>query len=387
MTTDFPKVVYSIEGKGLKLNSEEDAKTYADAIRDTQGLTEIRLGGNTFGVGAGKAIASALKDQDALQTAALSDMFTGRLKDEIPLVLEALGDALENKKHLIELDLSDNAFGPAGAKPLQKLLTNNRHIEILKLNNNGLGIEGGRLIAAALKAAQDANIAEGRKSSLRVIVCGRNRLESPGASHLAEAFEAHAESLEQIRMPQNSIRPEGVQRLASAFSKCTKLEHLDLQDNTFTEPGSKAIAGALENWPNLKHLNVGDCLLSADGGLAIIKALTAGHEKLEKLNLSFGEIDKRGAKLVAGMLANKAALESVELNGNAFDPEGSYVQAIRDVLRGHGNEDALDELDEMERDEEDEDEEENEDEEAEQGGEKDEDDLDDLAKAVGGLKV
>ena len=32
-----------------------------------------------------------------MQIAALSDMFTGRLKDEIPLVLEALGEALLDK--------------------------------------------------------------------------------------------------------------------------------------------------------------------------------------------------------------------------------------------------------------------------------------------------
>lgn len=40
-------------------------------------------------------------------------MFTGRLKTEIPLALEALVEALEGQKHLVELDLSDNAFGPA----------------------------------------------------------------------------------------------------------------------------------------------------------------------------------------------------------------------------------------------------------------------------------
>ena len=51
-------------------------------------------------------------------------------------------EALENQKHLVELDLSDNAFGPAGAKPIMRLIINNRNIKILRLNNNGLGIEG-----------------------------------------------------------------------------------------------------------------------------------------------------------------------------------------------------------------------------------------------------
>ena len=69
-------------------------------------------------------------------------MFTGRLKTEIPLALESSVEALENQKHLVELDLSDNAFGPAGAKPIMRLIINNRNIKTLRLNNNGLGIEG-----------------------------------------------------------------------------------------------------------------------------------------------------------------------------------------------------------------------------------------------------
>lgn len=66
-------------------------------------------------------------------------MFTGRLRDEIPLILQAFAEALEEKEHLQEVDFSDNAFGPAGAKPLMRLLSNNRNIQILRLNNNGLG--------------------------------------------------------------------------------------------------------------------------------------------------------------------------------------------------------------------------------------------------------
>ncbi|KAJ3035321.1 hypothetical protein HK097_004240, partial [Rhizophlyctis rosea] len=317
MITDN-SIVYSLEGKGLKLNTEDDAKPYVDEIVAVNGLTEIRLAGNTFGVGAGKAIAAAVAGKVDLKIAALSDMFTGRLKDEIPLVLEALGDALLDKKHLHTLDLSDNAFGPAGAKPLQKLLSQNTSIQTLRLNNNGLGIEGGRLIAEALTLSST----QPTPSSLRTIVCGRNRLESPGAGHLASAFEALKDTLEEVRMPQNSIRPEGVVRLASSLAKCTNLKVLDLQDNTFTEPGSKAIAAALPNWPNLQHLNVGDCLLSARGSIEIIKALTSGHESLQRINLAFGEIDPLGAKLIPEMLRNKERLEILELNGNAFDPEG-----------------------------------------------------------------
>ena len=48
------------------------------------------------------------------------------------------------------IDFSDNAFGPAGAKPLMRLLRNNRNISTISINNNGLGIGGGECIATAL---------------------------------------------------------------------------------------------------------------------------------------------------------------------------------------------------------------------------------------------
>ncbi|KAJ3182206.1 hypothetical protein HDU85_003248 [Gaertneriomyces sp. JEL0708] len=356
-------VVYSLEGKQLKLTTAEDAKQYVDEILAVKGLTEIRLSGNTFGVDAGRAIAGALKNHHDLRIASLSDMFTGRLRNEIPHVIEALSEALEDKKNLIELDLSDNAFGPAGAEPLQRLLTNNRHIQILKLNNNGLGIEGARLVSEALVKAGEKNKEEGKSSALRVIIAGRNRQESPGATHWCKAFEAHAESLEEVRMPQNSIRPEGIEVLMKSLATCKKLQHLDLQDNTFTERGSAALAEVVASWKSLRILNIGDCLLGDAGAIRVLKALTAGNEALEKLHLAFNEIDPEGASLIAGMLMNKKKLALVELNGNAFDPDGDAVRDIKRVLLENGQEGALDELDEMEWDEEEEEEEEDEDEE------------------------
>jgi Ran GTPase-activating protein 1 len=47
----------------------------------------------------------------------------------------------------MELDLSDNAFGPIGVDGLAMLLRSPscHSLEILKLNNNGLGIGGGKV--------------------------------------------------------------------------------------------------------------------------------------------------------------------------------------------------------------------------------------------------
>lgn len=80
-----------------------------------------------------------------------------------------------------------------------------------------MGIEGARLISEALITAHEKNIAEGVPDQLRVIVVGRNRMESPGVCHFAKAFQVYGNSLTHIQMPQNSIRPDGIVVLMDAI--------------------------------------------------------------------------------------------------------------------------------------------------------------------------
>lgn len=51
------------------------------------------------------------------------------------------------KATLVELDLSDNAFGPIGVEGLVELFRSPScfTLQILRLNNNGLGIAGGKV--------------------------------------------------------------------------------------------------------------------------------------------------------------------------------------------------------------------------------------------------
>ncbi|KAI8344775.1 hypothetical protein BC941DRAFT_341896 [Chlamydoabsidia padenii] len=311
-------------------------------------LKEIRLGGNTIGVEAGQALANVLKTRSTLKVAALSDIFTGRLLNEIPLALKALCDAFE-QTCLEELDLSDNAFGPAGAEPLIDFLSNTKTLRVLRLNNNGLGIGGGTMIAKALQASADNARAENRPSSLHTIICGRNRLEDGSSQALATAFASHG-TLQVVRMPQNGIRPNGIKTLVKGLSSCRDLTHLDLQDNTFTSKGSQALAQALSSWPKLAVLNVGDCLLGKSGGVALAEALEAGHTTgLTHLHLQYNEISGNAVVILAGAIRTHLKdLGHLELNGNQFDADGEEAQAIIEALTHWDHQDALDELDDME---------------------------------------
>ncbi|CAO3646630.1 unnamed protein product [Mucor hiemalis] len=312
--------VFSIVGKGLKLNSAAD------------------LSGNTIGVEAGQALGEALKSKSKLKQALLSDIFTGRLLSEIPLALKALCDAFE-QVDLLELDLSDNAFGPAGAQPLIDFLSNTKTLQTLRLNDNGLGLGGGAMIAQALQASADNAKAEGRASSLRTIICGRNCLEDGSSDALARAFSSHG-TLEVVRMPQNGIRPDGIRTIVQG-----------LQDyNTFTVKGSKALAKALPSWPHLEILNVSDCLLSKKGGVAVFTALEKGQNKqLKELLLQYNEIQADGVHILAQAIQNHLnLLEKLELNGNKFEEDHAVVEVLKEALATWDHEDALDELDEME---------------------------------------
>lgn len=76
-----------------------------------------------MGVAAANGVAEALKNHPEFKQALWKDLFTGRLKTEIPQALQSLGKAMiEVGIRLTVLDLSDNALGPNGMSGLVDLL-------------------------------------------------------------------------------------------------------------------------------------------------------------------------------------------------------------------------------------------------------------------------
>lgn len=280
----------------------------------------------------------------------MADIFTGRLREEIPAALEALLPALKTCHALHTLNLCDNAFGPTAAEPLEKFFESHSPLKHLYLQNNGMGPEAGARMAKALAK---------NSAKLETIVCGRNRLENGSVPAWIECFTAHKSSLKTIKMPQNGIRPQGIELLMhDGLAQCHNLETVDLQDNTFTAQGSVALANALPSWTKLSELAVGDCLLSARGGIAVAEALQKGSNKhLTTIRLQYNEIDAKGLKaLSVAVNLGLPELKLIELNGNKFGDEDESLIKIRDLFekRGKGEVDELDDLEEDSDDEEDE---------------------------------
>uniref|UniRef100_A0A4W3H4L0 Ran GTPase activating protein 1b n=1 Tax=Callorhinchus milii TaxID=7868 RepID=A0A4W3H4L0_CALMI len=273
----------SFKGWGKKLNTAEAAAEIIKQIEEFEGLQALRLEGNTIGVEAAQAIAKCLANKKDLENCHWSDMFTGRLRSEIPPALISLGDAVKNAGAQLKLlDLSDNAFGPDGVSSFETLLKSQACYSLreLRLNNCGMGTGGGKILAAALSECHSKSRALGRPLALKVFIAGRNRLENEGAIALADAFKSIG-TLEEVHMPQNGINHEGITALAKAFTDNRRLRVINLNDNTFSEEGAIAMAETLRTLQNIEYINFGDCLVRSKGAQAIAEAVESGLCKLK----------------------------------------------------------------------------------------------------------
>ena len=119
------RMILRTKTKGCKVSTAEEARDYVEAIVAND-IREIHINGISLGVEAGKAIASALAQKENIEVVNLSDIFTGRLREEIPPIMIAFSNALLDKTHLREVDFSDNAYGPDGASSFKELVATNR---------------------------------------------------------------------------------------------------------------------------------------------------------------------------------------------------------------------------------------------------------------------
>uniref|UniRef100_UPI00398EFD39 ran GTPase-activating protein 1b n=1 Tax=Pristiophorus japonicus TaxID=55135 RepID=UPI00398EFD39 len=374
----------SFKGRALKLDTAEAAAEIIEEIEGFEQLQALRLEGNTIGVEAAKAIAKSLANKKELQKCYWSDMFTGRLRSEIPSALISLGNALMTAgAQLTQLDLSDNAFGPDGVRSIETLLKSRVcfTLQELRLNNCGMGIGGGQILAAALSECHRLSSAQGKPMALKVFIAGRNRLENEGAIALADAFKSIG-TLEEVHMTQNGINHPGITALAKAFTENQHLRVINLNDNTFTGQGAIAMAETLKTLHNIEVINFGDCLVRSEGAIAIAEAVKFGLQKLKELNLSFGEIQKDAAIAVAEAVEQKFLLEKLDLNGNCLGEEG--CDQLKEIMDSFNKRDVLGSLSDDESDGEEEEDDDDDDEDEEDDDEELDDDEDDDEEVGGG---
>ncbi|KAK7206433.1 hypothetical protein BZA70DRAFT_276583 [Myxozyma melibiosi] len=354
---------FSLKDKSLKLDTAADIAPYIEELEKVDGVEVVDLSGNTFGVEASEALAKVLKEKKTLKEVNFADMFTGRLKDEIPACLEHLLPALLELPDLTKINLSDNALGLSAVDPLSDFLSKHTPLKDLILANNGFGPIAGAKVATALRDLAKAKEEAKSPYALETVICGRNRLENGSMEAWSACFAANKD-IKEIRLYQNGIRQEGIETLlTTGLANSKKLQRLDLQDNTFTVKGALALAKVIPNWTEeLVELGIGDCLLSTRGGVVLGKALLEAGKfpKLEVLRLQYNEIDAEGVELITSALHTTLEnIKKLELNGNKFSEDHPIVGKINDLFedRGFGE---LDDLSDMEEDSDEEEDEEDE---------------------------
>jgi Ran GTPase-activating protein 1 len=231
--------VFSLEGKGLKLDTAEDIEAHIAPLR-SQDVEEVRILGNTLGVGACQRLGEVLATKKNLRIANFADIFTGRLLSEIPDAISSLLTSVLNLPKLNTVNLNDNAFGLNVQAPLVAFLSAHVPLQHLYLNNNGMGPHAGILIADALSelhGKKEAARKEGKEvPDLETVICGRNRLENGSMTAWAKAYSLH-NKIKTIKMVQNGIRQEGVSHLLTeGLSHASELKVLDLQDRRYPSP-------------------------------------------------------------------------------------------------------------------------------------------------------
>jgi len=302
---------FEISTTGKFYNSAEEVQEgIALLLAHKDRVTELVLSRNSYGVQACEAIGLALAQCPRLVAVNLSDIFTGRLREEIPPALGFLSGGLRSLQ-LEELDLSDNAFGPDGVRGFSELLANMPSLKTLRLNNNGLGPEGGALVAQALL--------QGQKPQLEEFCAGRNRLENDGAAALGRLF-GEMKSLKKVAVPQNGIKTEGFVALFAGLEQNPELQWIEVNDNCLSDEAAySSLSRAVGRLQFLSVINVGDSLLGDAGALALLQALHASNPHLLQLNLQYNELKAEavGDELVQ-LVLEKEDLEMLNIKGNEF---------------------------------------------------------------------
>ncbi|KAL0237861.1 hypothetical protein GEMRC1_012335 [Eukaryota sp. GEM-RC1] len=116
-----------------------------ELLKGNDSVTEVNLGGNSFGNEGTKALAEALKINSKVKTIDLSCNSIGAEG------ARALADALKVNTTVTSVDLCENSVGAEGAIYLAELLKLNSTLTSINLSQNSIGVEGATALAEALK--------------------------------------------------------------------------------------------------------------------------------------------------------------------------------------------------------------------------------------------
>lgn len=329
-------------------SAEEVAEILIELQKNSKECKSIKLSGNSFNLAAVQAISDVLKPLSVLGSADLSDVFTGKLKDEVPAMVELFSSALSNTP-LTTLHFSDNALGAVGLKAILPHLLLKPTFTCLHVDNCGLGNEGMLVLQEFLEGTTFSpdhhnsssdpvgeitssleSLSLSGKIKLQKFYVARNRLNSKGAITLSRSIPFFSD-LREFKVYGNSIGEDGMEALCQALIHCPALEVLDLSDNNCKQKGGEALVTLLSHLSStLRSLNIGDSSLSSAHTKIILSNLSIGFDKLEELDVSYLEINSSVIDVVVTIIQSKKNFKKLEINGNQLNKES--ISQIKEAL-------------------------------------------------------
>ena len=304
--------ICKIPGK-LKWDDPADlVDMISDITKKKSEITSLELSHCSIGTECAKKLSEAISLCEKLTSVNYRDLFVSRLKEDLPISLKYLMEAISNKK-ISFLDLSDNAFGPTAIPSFDFFLRTCTNLEKLQLENNGLGPEGAEMVCNALL--------QNDKIKLKMLTINRNRLEEKGALALAKVIEK-MKSFEHLEFYQNGISTKGMKSLFLALKENKNLEVLKINDN-FTKSALQDLIDIIPGFTKLKIIDISDSIteeeLGNKLGVELFKALSS-IDSLEEIYCNFNEIiNKNSQKEIFEYLKKFKKLKIVQLKGNEIN--------------------------------------------------------------------
>jgi Ran GTPase-activating protein 1 len=306
------KYTCKIPGK-VKWDDPSDlTEMISEITKNKSEITSLELTHCSIGTECAKKLSEAISLCENLTSVNYRDLFVSRLKEDLPISLKYLMEAISNKK--IEfLDLSDNAFGPTAIPSFDFFLRTCTNLEILELENNGLGPEGAEMVCNALL--------QNDKIKLKKLKINRNRLEEKGAIALSRIIEK-MKTFEHLEVFQNGISTEGMKKIFLALKENKNLKVLKINDN-FTKVALNDLINILPGLNNLQIIDISDSITESNLGnklsIELFKALSS-LENLEEIYCNYNEIiSKNSQKEIFELLKQCKKLKIVQLKGNEIN--------------------------------------------------------------------
>ena len=370
--------LFDISGGRREFISGEEAEELLKPLKVPGNLyIRICFSNRSFGLDAAHVAESILLSiKGQLTEVDLSDCVAGRPESEALEVMGIFSSALEGCK-LRYLNLSNNALGEKGVRAFGMLLKTQNILEELYLINDGISEEAARAVCELIPSTE----------KLKVLHFHNNMTGDEGAAAIAEMLK-QSNLLEDFRCSSTRVGLEGGVALAEALGSCSHLRKLDLRDNMFgveagialskslfafadltevylsylnlEDEGAEALANALkESAPSLEvldmagnditakgasslaacivakqfltKLNLAENELKDEGAILIAKAIEAGHDQLNEVDLSTNAIRRAGARLLAQAVVHKPGFKSLNINGNYISDEG--IDEVKDIFK------------------------------------------------------